>query len=777
MRKVQKQIRLDLPPLHPTQHTFVNDPHRIVVAACGTKWGKDQPLYSLTPTPGGIKCFGDIHVGDYVFDEAGVPTKVVWESPVFIGNKCFRLTFTDGETVDAGGDHLWTVRHYKHGNERHREWLTLTTQDLLERGISAIQKNGYERYFWQIPTCGPLQWTHGDIDVDLPIDPYCLGLWLGDGGSNGATYTTADDSLVNAWRSAGYSLRQTDKYDYHIESVQDTAGFNAFRRATAALGILGNKHIPQSYAKASSRQRIALLQGLMDTDGHCGERKSRIQGAKAIFYNTNKILAEHTAQLARELGCRVTLREKAAKIGNKHYGACYVVTIRAPFQLFRLARKSARYTPRPVHRSIVSIDQIDSVATKCIKVESPRCLYLTGRGCIPTHNTMGLSIWLLRHAWNNHQSVNWWAAPTLAQSKFAFDYIGRWLPPYRYRVNRAEMAYYLIRSDGSVHSTIQFKSADNPDSLRGAGVNAAVVDEAGYWARDSFISIQTTLTQRQGLLRIISTPKGRNWFYDEWRKGCEDNPKRDPLYASYRLSTASNPYVPRESIEYAQRNMPADAFRQEYLAEFLDESAGVFRNIMENAKSQLYDKPLVGHRYAIGVDWAKHNDYTVFVVGDMATREVVWMERYNDVGWDINIDRCVRLAKRWNNAAVLMDSTGVGDVPFDLMSSVYGQTYGYSISTNAAKKALIQKLQLALERNEISIPDRNIHHSDPDKYKKAETLIEELQMYEYRITPAGIMQFSAPEGYHDDCVIALGLLNWQLAEQPFVYRYSQRAGV
>lgn len=394
-----------------------------------------------------------------------------------------------------------------------------------------------------------------------------------------------------------------------------------------------------------------------------------------------------------------------------------------------------------------------------------------------TGKTFGLSIWLLRHAWNNYQSMNWWTAPTLRQAKIAYNYIGRWIPRHRARTNRTEMAYYLLRSDGSVHSTMEFRSADNPDSLRGEGVHAAVVDEAGFWNRESFISVQTTLTRTRGLLRIISTPKGRNWFYDEWYKGWPANPKRDPEYASYKLPTASNPTVPSESIEYARRNMPADAFRQEYEAEFLSESAGVFRGFHECATSELYDKPVPHRRYAIGIDWAKHEDYTVMVVGDLATRDLVHIEAYQGQDWNLNIDRAIKLAKAWNQADVLIDATGVGDPIYDAMRSVYPGTYGYSISTNNAKKALIQKLQLAFERREIGIPAPAIHRSEPQKFRVAEALLDELSMYSYKISPTGTMQFSAPDGYHDDYVIALALLNWQFCESPALFRLKKVSGI
>lgn len=393
-----------------------------------------------------------------------------------------------------------------------------------------------------------------------------------------------------------------------------------------------------------------------------------------------------------------------------------------------------------------------------------------------TGKTFGLSIWLLRHAWNNYQTLNWWTAPTLRQARTAFNIIGRFIPEDRVKTNRNEMTYSLRRLDGREHSLIEFRSADNPSSLRGEGVAACVVDEAGYWGRASYESVWTTLTRTRGLLRVISTPKGRNWFYDEWVKGTPQMREKHPEYASYRLPTASNPFIPRESIEEARRNMPEDVFRQEFEAEFLDESAGVFRNITACQTAQMYSAPLSGHRYAIGVDWAKHNDYSVFVVGDLATRAVCHIERHNQIDWSANINKARVLANRWNNASLLMDSTGVGDVPFDELSSVYPRTYGYSISTNAAKVALIQKLQFAFEGAEIAIPKAS-DQNRAESRALAQVLEDEIRMYSVTQSAQGRFQYSAPEGYHDDCVIALALLNWQFAQPTQRYAARSMSGV
>jgi hypothetical protein len=400
-----------------------------------------------------------------------------------------------------------------------------------------------------------------------------------------------------------------------------------------------------------------------------------------------------------------------------------------------------------------------------------------------TGKTFGMSMWLLKNAWNNYQSVNWWTAPTYRQAKIAFNLMGSIMPPDRAhrRASAGEMVYELLRDNGSVHSTIEFRSADNPESLRGEGVHACVIDEAGYWGYDSFVSVWTTLTRTRGKLRIISTPKGRNWFYDEWLKGWDgddgqsgdaDLRKKFPEFKSFKLPTHTNPLVPRQSIIEAKRTLPEDVFRQEYLAEFLDESAGVFRNIRACMTGQWLDSPKRGAHYIMGIDWAKKNDYTVFCFADRATREIVHIQRHNGVEWNSNINMAFKAAKEWNNAQIYMDSTGVGDVPFDELRSIYPHVHGYSISTNASKKALIEKMQFSLEKNLIILPK-----ADSTKRPEPKILHKELSMYGYEVAKNGMLKYSAPEGYFDDCVIAACLANWPLNDAPLVYKAKSIRGI
>lgn len=383
-----------------------------------------------------------------------------------------------------------------------------------------------------------------------------------------------------------------------------------------------------------------------------------------------------------------------------------------------------------------------------------------------TGKTFGLCIWLTMQAWNRYQSLNWWTAPTYKQCDIAWKTITQFIPKGRYKLNRADWLIELLRTNGDVHSRIQFRSADNPESLRGEGVHACVVDEAAYWSYDSFVSAWTTLTRTRGLLRIISTPKGKNWFWEQWCKGgLPELAAKNPEYSAYRLPTHSNPFIPRVSLEEAERQLPRDVFRQEYLAEFLDDSAGVFRNISACRTAQLRARPITNAQYVMGIDWAKHEDYTVFVIMDRQTKEVVHIERHNGVDWNINIDRAIRTARFWNNAHVLMDSTGVGDVPFDSMKASYPFTDAYNLFNNAQKVALIQNLQFAFEKQQLALPVSGDGNGD--------ILRRELEIYGYTMSSTGKFLFSAPLGYHDDTVMALALAYWESCTEPLAYRFRQ----
>lgn len=387
--------------------------------------------------------------------------------------------------------------------------------------------------------------------------------------------------------------------------------------------------------------------------------------------------------------------------------------------------------------------------------------------------TYGSTIAIVREAWNNPGTLNWWVAPTYKQSHMAYDLCKRLLPEGTFRDNATELRIVLIKPDGTEHSVIEFKSGDNPDSLRGFGVHFFVMDEAARQPYESFVSIITTVTQTKGKGFIISTPKGRGWFYDVYQRGEKNFPDGSPKFEdgekdpfpewwSVRMPTWANPHVDTKAVDQMRSNLPEDVFHQEVSAEFLLDSAGVFKGIKDCIKGTLQPR-LQGHRYVMGVDLARLRDFSVLTVMDQENRHVVAFERFNQIAWEVQYHRILSLSKKYG-ASVIMDSTGLGDPIVETIQRAGLKVVPYKIGGAAAKQQLIDKLRVNIENGRISFPNIPI-------------LRRELENYEYKVTDTMIIKFSAPSGQHDDTVISLALANWGADVAPFVYHFSNIRGI
>jgi hypothetical protein len=222
-------------------------------------------------------------------------------------------------------------------------------------------------------------------------------------------------------------------------------------------------------------------------------------------------------------------------------------------------------------------------------------------------------------------------------------------------------------------------------------------------------------------------------------------------YASFTFPSKASPFFPEQEWEEARRTLPENVFRQEYMAEFLEDSAGVFRNIegcllRDEGRGSSEDC----HRsVVIGCDVAKHTDWTVLVAMDAETGRCFAMERFNHLDWPIQKERIVSFARRYRGR-VILDSTGVGDPILDDLKRVLPDIEGYKL-TAASKVDLIQRLIVAIEQRRVSWPGGVCDQWD--------ILTNELKRFEYVIGPSGQISYGAPSGFHDDCVIALALAN------------------
>ena len=345
--------------------------------------------------------------------------------------------------------------------------------------------------------------------------------------------------------------------------------------------------------------------------------------------------------------------------------------------------------------------------------------------------------WLLAYAWENKGEC-WWVAPVYRQAKIPWRRMLRALPKDAIKeYSKTELRITLL--SGGV---IQFNSADNFENLRGEGINRLVLDEAARIPQEAWEGVlRPALSDTGGSVLFISTPKARNWFYEMWTRGQDR--KGWPNYESWTFPSSDNPKIPKEEIEEAARTLPSDVFQQEYLAHFLEGHAGVFRKIDQCIFGSL-EGPTPKQIYYMGVDLAKHQDFTVITMMNEHGHVVYW-DRFNQIDWPLQKGMIYTKANEYR-AKVLIDSTGIGDPIYDDLVKMKLQVQGYRF-THESKKALIECLIVAMENKEITFPNIPV-------------MINELRTYEYQISKAGSLSYNAPPGYHDDCCVSLALATW-----------------
>lgn len=383
------------------------------------------------------------------------------------------------------------------------------------------------------------------------------------------------------------------------------------------------------------------------------------------------------------------------------------------------------YTPRPSQREIFVARE------RFLEVDAGRRFGKT---------VTGLN-WGLEGICNDGGPV-WWIAPTYSQSKMAYRML---LTAARAGGARAiaSASESELRVEFVNGQAFEFKSGEKPENLRGAGLKRVILDEAARLRPEVWKEVvRPAVSDTKGRVLFLTTPKGKNWFYELWLRGL---PGEDPEFRSWKFPTWDNPKVPPEDIAHARASLPADVFAQEYAADFLDNAAGVFRRIREAIKAER-SEPDPAREYFAGLDLARLTDFTVLTILNDAG-EQVFFDRYNLLDWAVQKKRIIHDVNRYQ-ARLLMDSTGIGDPIFDDLSRADLVVEGYKF-TQESKKALIEGLMMGFEQARLRILDEAAQTS-------------ELEIFEYEIGKTGKVHYSAPEGYHDDCVIALALAFWPL---------------
>lgn len=346
-----------------------------------------------------------------------------------------------------------------------------------------------------------------------------------------------------------------------------------------------------------------------------------------------------------------------------------------------------------------------------------------------------LLYWIL----NNPKSKSGWISPIYKQCRKVFDELVEATKDIVVSANKAELTIEYING-----SSIQFLSAERPDSIRGFSFHYLVVDESAFLKQDAFDqAILPTLSALGKKCLLISTPKGKNWFYNWYLKGLDN---RDDVI-SFKGYATDNPFVDQQFIIEAKQSMPPSVFKQEFEAEFTDDGNDVFKNLEHVSIISRWREPQSTNRYYIGIDPALSGDYSVLSIMDDMGR-VCFISRQTNTTFQSLAGEYNNIIGRYAPRSIAIETNGLGIGLYELIDSRNKVNWK---TTNDNKAKGIQNLIYDIENSEIELPSRDFM---PECW-------DEFSAFSYSQSPTGKLVFSAPNGYHDDIVMSIMLANEQ----------------
>lgn len=706
----------------------------LFLAGRGT--GKALALDTPIPLSDGWTTMEKVKIGDRLLSMDGTITQVTYVSPVQLGNLCFRVTFNDGSSVIADADHQWVTQNYLErrrlkrervaGAPGHRYWSS-NRIDIFE-GIRTTKE--LEASNHSMPVAKPLQLR----ERQLPVDPYVFGAWLGDGDSKYCTICGVDDQIfdeiakiypiVECKRDPRQPNLRAAKigWEPHKATRDGWIAQGPFYRPLRDMGVVGagKKRIPQQFLRGSVAQRLALLQGLMDTDGTSGTR-----GNDCGIGFVNKQLADDTYELIVSLGHRAYRNEKqvTARGGGTRtfYGIGFIADPDLP--PFRLKRKLERIPPRTGKghslgaerrarlRYVKSVEEIPSVPVRCISVDHPSETYLCGTSMLVTHNTRAGAEDISEFTFQNPDSRIGLVSSTgddvrdtMVEGESGILSV---IPAEALRGgsvstgwNRSLMELYFANG-----SRCKGFSAESPERLRGPQHHRAWMDEPASWRH----GIETWDMAMFGL-RLGANPKAIVTGTPKPTKLIKQLVKAKTTHLTHGTTYENlDNLAPTFRQAILEKYEGTRLGRQELLAEILEEAEGSLWKSFMFEEEGFYCTPPNLERVVVGVDpsGTAGGDACGIIVAGMANHQGYVLE---DLTIQASPDAWARVVVKayhdYEADRVVVEGNFGGEMAEVLLREVDRNVPVKTVHASRGKKVRAEPIAALYEQ-------RRVHHSYP----------------------------------------------------------------
>lgn len=804
-RMVRKMMYPPFKP-HLVQEQILKKLKKINIIEAGRQGGKTASLTEKVRVVKGWKTVGDIQDGDIVMSGDGNWRKIVaTESPYFAEN-LKKYTLRSGRTFvvtdehkmlsEKGyipmkeleiGDHIACLRDYNAGNEDIGDDVAKILGYLIGDGCTTKNVGFTQK-----------QGKSADEFVDIT---YKLGM------------------AITFRPPYHFNLRNPDS----LRGRMDKNEPRKFVKKYGLFGKNAyTKTVPDVVWSAKRRQKQLFLSRLFACDSHC--RLSNTGAPTFEYVSVSEELARGVQILLGEIGIASRLKLKKTTAQNGYKGTAWRLLVSGQENIELLLSTCAPYGKEDQNNELretigkkISLSRCDNIPKSFCQFDTEIAKKVLGENARQRpHYAMTrwkyrefvkagyAEEWTLNYHWDpivsiedkpnmvrhiqveedetfllgdavSHNSIlvgyicvrellkpntkTWVVAPYLKQTNIIWDYIyptcSRHPDTFKIRVDQKRVE---CKQTGSI---LECHTAENPAGLLGATLTGLVLDEAAEMSEDIWRQrLQPTLTVKNGWCIMISTPiTVENWFHQLYVK-AENGELKDAL--AFHFTSYDNPYQSKEAIDEIKRQTPEFVFQQQYLAIPHSDSGLVFKDV----RRAVVNAPPINsgrageNRFILGWDPARARDYSVICVVDRTTGHLVFFDRSNNIEWDIQQERVLKIARRYGNAKIIMDATGIGDPLLNgLQTKAIKEKWQifvepYKISTNRAKVELIETLAVMIQEWEITYPP-------------IPELLHELMSFRYFESDAGNIRYDHPKGEHDDAVSALALCAWEQRRFPF----------